>query len=281
LFSGKVRDVHNVVFGQQGPRLATVRDARWKLHVLAAGDTRADTTAGRWLDPRAPDGVTILAPFEQSQPAEYPGIRTGDLPRAMSLFDLENDPAEQHDVAAQNPDVVARLKKSVDVIAEKPAGPTVNRGQAPAAMSIDDIVVADPSPSEPVTALMTIRPKCATVGETVDLLVHIRIARAHFIYSKDDAGGPFVPVAVKATLPEGVEPISDWRLPTPEKGRGNSLVYRDSVLLRRSLKVVSSSSPRSLTVRGELQYQVCTDELCWPKGKLELSAPLMIQPRPR
>jgi N-acetylgalactosamine-6-sulfatase len=139
LFSGKVRDVHNAIFGQQGPRLATVRDARWKLHVLAAGDTRADTTAGRWLDPRAPDGVTILAPHEQSQPAEYPGIRTGDFPRAMSLFDLENDPAEQHDVAAQHPDVVARLKKLVDVIAEKPAGPTVNRGQAPTAPSIEEI----------------------------------------------------------------------------------------------------------------------------------------------
>lgn len=114
LFSGKVRDVHDVVFGQQGPRLATVRDGRWKLHVLAAGDTRADPTARRWLDPRAPDGVTILAPFEQSQPAEYPGVGTGDLPRGMSLFDLENDPAEQHDVAAQHGDVVARLKGRLD-----------------------------------------------------------------------------------------------------------------------------------------------------------------------
>ena len=58
---------------------------------------------------------------------------------------------------------------------------------------------------------MTIRPERASVGETVELLVHIRIARAHFIHAKDDAGGPFVPVAVKATLPEGVEPIGDWQ----------------------------------------------------------------------
>ena len=41
LLSGKVEQVHDVVFGQQGPRLATVRDDRWKLHVLPAGDTRA------------------------------------------------------------------------------------------------------------------------------------------------------------------------------------------------------------------------------------------------
>ena len=57
--------------------------------------------------------MTILAPYEQYQPAEYPGMRTGDAPRAMSLFDLENDPAEQHDVAAQHGDVVARLKAAL------------------------------------------------------------------------------------------------------------------------------------------------------------------------
>ena len=136
LFSGKVRDGHNVVFGQQGPRLATVRDARWKLHVLAAGDTRADTTVGGWLDPRAPDGVTILAPYEQSQPAEYPGIRTGDLPRAMSLFDLENDPAEQRDVAGEHPEVVNRLKSLFDGIAGNPGVPNGNAasGRSPKTM---------------------------------------------------------------------------------------------------------------------------------------------------
>ena len=32
--------------------------------------------------------MTILAPYEQSQPTEYPGLRTGDETKAMSLFDL-------------------------------------------------------------------------------------------------------------------------------------------------------------------------------------------------
>ena len=94
--------------------------------------------------------------------------------------------------------------------------------------SIDEIAVPDPSPSEPVTAVMTIRPERASVGETVEVLVHIRIASAHFIHAKDDAGGPFVPVVVNTTLPKGVEPVGDWQAPTPEKGRGNSLVYRNS-----------------------------------------------------
>ena len=73
----------------------------------------------RWIDPRGPDGVTILAPYEQSQPTEYPGLRTGDETKAMSLFDLANDPGEQHDVAAEHPDVVARLKARYDEMSKE------------------------------------------------------------------------------------------------------------------------------------------------------------------
>ncbi len=102
---------HDFILGQQGPRLATIRDGRWKLHVLPANDRKEKLSGGRWLDPRGPDGVTILAPYEQAQPDEYPGLRTGDETKVMTLFDLANDPGEQKDVAAKNPDVLARLKE--------------------------------------------------------------------------------------------------------------------------------------------------------------------------
>jgi hypothetical protein len=65
-------------------------------------------------DSRAPDGVSILAPYEQATPDQLPGLMTGDAPGAMQLFDLQNDPGEQHDVAAQHPDIVERLKKAFD-----------------------------------------------------------------------------------------------------------------------------------------------------------------------
>jgi uncharacterized sulfatase len=90
---------HQTIFGHLGPRLATVRD-------LKPGE--------RYNDPRGPDGVTILAPFEQSQPSEHPGLRTGDGGKPMQLFDLETDPGEQRDVAAQHRNVVQRLKKNFD-----------------------------------------------------------------------------------------------------------------------------------------------------------------------
>ena len=90
LFTSAAPSPHEVIFGHQGPVLATVRDARWKLHVQAPRDPflRLDKPGQRWVDPRGPDGVTILAPYEQYQPTDHPGLRTGDAAKPMQLFDL-------------------------------------------------------------------------------------------------------------------------------------------------------------------------------------------------
>ncbi len=115
LLTGADKGPHDYVFGHQGARLATIRDARWKLHVLKANDRRERLESdGRWIDPRGPDGVTIIAPYEQAQPVEYPGLRTGDEAVPMMLFDLQKDPGEQKNVAAQHSDVVTRLKAAYD-----------------------------------------------------------------------------------------------------------------------------------------------------------------------
>lgn len=108
---------HEAIFSMSGANLSTIRSGRWKLHVRvpALGPAYMDQTeAGRWVDPRGPDGVTLIAQFEQSNPSHYPGLRGGDAAKPMMLFDLEDDPGEQHDVAAQNPEVVLRLKAMFD-----------------------------------------------------------------------------------------------------------------------------------------------------------------------
>ncbi|MEO6181576.1 MAG: sulfatase-like hydrolase/transferase, partial [Verrucomicrobiota bacterium] len=117
LFTSDAKSPHEIILGHQGARLATVRDERWKLHVLAANGRRELLPAGeRWIDPRAPDGVTLLAPYEQYQPSDYPGLQSGDAATAMALFDLSTDPSEQHNVADKNPDVVKRLKALFDEV---------------------------------------------------------------------------------------------------------------------------------------------------------------------
>lgn len=118
LFTSDAKSPHPYIFLHQGPRIAAVRDARWKLHVLQPNGAapKRDVPGEEWVDPRAPDGVTIIAPYEQYKPINYPGVRTGDAPAKMMLFDLENDPSEQHNVAAEHADIVGRLKAAYDEI---------------------------------------------------------------------------------------------------------------------------------------------------------------------
>jgi uncharacterized sulfatase len=106
---------HEAIYAMSGPQLRIIRSGKWKLHVHSPGrETRYQKDPTGWVDPRGPDGVTIIAPYEQARPNQYPGLMTGDAPKDMMLFDLEADLGEQHDVAAQNPEVVKRLKAFFD-----------------------------------------------------------------------------------------------------------------------------------------------------------------------
>jgi len=141
----------------------------------------------------------------------------------------------------------------------------------------EDLSVPESSPSEPVKAVMKFRPASVSDGSTVELLVDVRIARAHYLHAAGDPGSRFTSLDMEVTLPAGIKFIGGWKFPPPEAGRAGAPVYRNSVLLRRSLKVASTLPPQPLIVAGVLSYQACTDDLCWPPGKTELSATLSTQ----
>jgi arylsulfatase A-like enzyme len=114
LLAGEANSPHQVLFGFRNEQLCTASDGRWKLHLAPAGpnrekDWRPDEV---WVDPRRPDGVRILAPYEQAHPSQYPGLKTGDSIDGVALFNLANDAGEQHNVASQHPEIVERLRKA-------------------------------------------------------------------------------------------------------------------------------------------------------------------------
>jgi arylsulfatase A-like enzyme len=110
LMSQKASSAHPFLITMSGDRLMTVHSGPWKLHVHAQAKYRPPQDPTAWKDPRGPDGVTVIAPFEQYTPASYPGLISGPDPRAWQLFNVVDDPGEQNDVSAQYPEVLQRLK---------------------------------------------------------------------------------------------------------------------------------------------------------------------------
>lgn len=118
-------DPERVVYTWNGTSLLAVRQGQWKLHATAAKARPRGKEGETWLDPRAPDGATLIAPFEQYQPWQYPSppdTAETDPARPWQLFDLDADPGEQHDVTDQHPEIVTKLRQIAETALEDTAG---------------------------------------------------------------------------------------------------------------------------------------------------------------
>jgi arylsulfatase A len=85
---------HEAFFFYQGYALEAVRSGPWKLHFPHEYRTLGDS-------PRATGGI----------PAKYKQTKTD-----LALYNLETDIGEQHNVAAQHPDIVERLQRLADAM---------------------------------------------------------------------------------------------------------------------------------------------------------------------
>jgi uncharacterized sulfatase len=113
LLQGKVRP-HGPIFGAQRDRIVTVRDGAWKLYVSAPLYLAPRDLNPNWVDPKAPNGTTIIAQTEQPSTMDYPGIVPERFANPNPLFNLELDPTESTDRAAAHPEIVARLRRETE-----------------------------------------------------------------------------------------------------------------------------------------------------------------------
>jgi len=135
---------------------------------------------------------------------------------------------------------------------------------------------AQPSHAEPVTAAMMTDCQTTRAGETLELSVRVRIAGGYHIYSNRPPHGPFSPTTLVLRLPEELEAVGDWLASSPTTTKTGEEVYIESVLFRRRLKVRSNAGHKVLSIKADLLYQACNDELCWPPGKIRLSASVAV-----
>lgn len=101
---------HSPVFSMKGTTIRTIRDGKWKLFV-SKPEYYKEIDLNNWKDERGPDGSTIIAPFAQATPANYPGVKPEKMEGEMLLFDLTKDPAETTDLSDQYPEVKKDLMR--------------------------------------------------------------------------------------------------------------------------------------------------------------------------
>ena len=100
--------IHEPVFSMHNSRLMSVRKGDWKLFIHNPGYFKG-VDLSKWTDPRGPDGTTIIAPVEQSNPGYYPGIIPTKTENEIQLYNLKNDPTESNDLSLVNPEKVNEL----------------------------------------------------------------------------------------------------------------------------------------------------------------------------
>ncbi len=109
------RPPHEALFFYSGTALQAVRSGPWKLHFAHP----YITPAGEPGRGGKPSNYGKLAPTSITQSgvegiATRHGYRIEQLP--LSLYNLDTDPGEQHNVAAEHPDIVARLSTTAEPI---------------------------------------------------------------------------------------------------------------------------------------------------------------------
>ncbi|MBC7387815.1 MAG: sulfatase [Opitutaceae bacterium] len=106
----RAKSPHDALYTYFADNLQTVISGKWKLHVRSPERNPPLPSDSNWVDPVWPDGVTIIAQNNQPKANQFPGINTGDAWNDSFLIDLETDPSEQKNIAAQYPEVVKKLK---------------------------------------------------------------------------------------------------------------------------------------------------------------------------
>jgi uncharacterized sulfatase len=112
LLAGKSQE-HGPIFTMKGDKIRTIRKGAWKLHI-GKPDFYRPVDLETWSDFRAPDGKTIIAPFEQATPAQYPGIKPMEMEGDLFLFNMEKDISEKTKVSQDYSGIVEELERDYE-----------------------------------------------------------------------------------------------------------------------------------------------------------------------
>lgn len=110
-------------------------------------------------------------------------------------------------------------------------------------------------------------------GWKITLVVRARAKDGWHFYSPTVNNGTNIPTEIQVELPDGMEFVGDWKIPTSEDGH-----LRDGATFQRVIRLGKQSRDR-VEIKGSIRFQACTDQKCLRPQTLNFSLPLIVMAR--
>lgn len=248
-----------------------------------------------WSEAVEPYRIWLGGPLQDGKPTRF----RGDTGHSWAVrvekngqFEIPDVPAGayvlrvsflSHDQTAGMP--MRRISEAIGLTREfeVPAGtnlpqmPQLDLGAIGNSPKENEFAVAEPSAHQPVTAAMKADHADIEPGNNFEMIVRVRIAEGHHIFAASPKSKVFTGTSISLDLPAGVESVSDWSEPAPVVARDGENVFTNSVVYRRTLKLTDASHSGPISFKGELHYQACNDQLCWPPNSIPITATVAVQ----
>jgi hypothetical protein len=142
---------------------------------------------------------------------------------------------------------------------------------------VPEIVVPTPTGTNRVTAGATVQPSTASPGDTITLIVKVRIAPGHWIYALENSGSGNLPsTLVTPPISAPLRSAGLWSGPESKLKEDGSRTYSGEVLFQRRFVIEPKAGEGTSKLPLTLKYQVCNEAFCWPPATISLETVLKV-----
>ncbi|MBN2124941.1 MAG: hypothetical protein JW821_11650, partial [Deltaproteobacteria bacterium] len=119
-------------------------------------------------------------------------------------------------------------------------------------------------------------------GESYPVLFRLRIPRSLFLHGSETTGEGLIPTRLSFGTHPGLQ-IREIRFPSPEIRRFSYSpdpleVFSGDVLVRAALVLTPDLPPGDHVLEGDVSYQACSSDACFPPETVSLSVPVRVIP---
>lgn len=120
-------------------------------------------------------------------------------------------------------------------------------------------------PDEKITITATVTPAKARAGDTVVLVLDVKVDERYHAYGTLESTNVPVSIEKKGLQLGGLEAVGEADVPTGEKTQKYGLdtyPLPHEFQVKQTLRVPAGTQPGSVEIRGELRYQLCDENSC-------------------